>query len=848
MKKILKKASLGRLGVRELSGDMQDPESSDLSKYRMVDVALPHEGKEDSAQTGHVVLAQAETEFASDAGSGAAATPAGAAATSAAASSGATAAGAASAPVAAATSASLVGGFSAVTYGIAAVGVGVVAIAAGKSKSSSSSSPATPSVSDTADNLAPGGVANTTLIASGMNVTVTTPATLAQLAAIDSANGSGSVSCAAVKDTLANLVANTGGYVQATTNVTIADSAANLLNAATVAESDMIARAVALNVSGATVADVAALQALNATATLTYGVSDTSTLLLAELANVASTLLSSASSVVVVVDSNPLSVADALALLGSNASVSMGSYSISDTAANLLQSNATSMLAGAVVTGGLTAAIFMQDSPTNLTAAQAKTLRGLNASLDLSQGYGIADNSTNLLAAVNAGGADAVAVSGAAWGVVVSDAPALSLANAVALLSSNTSSSAVTMTYSITDTAAALLGTLTAQQTSALSNATSVAVTSASNLTLAEYDALQVLNPSVTYSGGYSISDSVANLLPGHAALAGANGVAVTGTPVLSAADATVLNGLNASVTMTFSLSDTAANLLLISPAVAAAATGIAVSDATVGNPLVTTVADAVALDGLNASVTMSYHISDTATNLATGLTTALPVMQAAGVIDIAGGALVVNGTSAQTTNLGTLMAFNGDGTLTLGGGNNAAYTVNLGLSGVTSVILDGTGTHNVTGSNAVAETFVLQGSGGAALVAGTGGGDTIQLSAGYANLNLAQFGGSGIEKIDLSVDAGVNSVTLTAADVFLLGSNLVDAADGTTPTLVINGNGSDVANIVAAGFALQGAQNAFDATGAAGAGYDKYTATYTDAQSVAHLVEVLLQSGVVAA
>ncbi|MDO8810700.1 MAG: FecR domain-containing protein, partial [Gallionella sp.] len=64
------------------------------------------------------------------------------------------------------------------------------------------------------------------LVTSGTNVTVTDAATMAQLATIDGANGAGTLTYAAVSDTVANLNNNTGGYLTGAVNVTVSDTVA----------------------------------------------------------------------------------------------------------------------------------------------------------------------------------------------------------------------------------------------------------------------------------------------------------------------------------------------------------------------------------------------------------------------------------------------------------------------------------------------------------------------------------------------------------------------------------------------------------------------------------------------
>ena len=62
-------------------------------------------------------------------------------------------------------------------------------------------------------------------VASGKNVTVTNAATIAQLTAIDAANGGGTLTYTDVSDAAATLNTNTGSYVASGTNVTVTNAA-----------------------------------------------------------------------------------------------------------------------------------------------------------------------------------------------------------------------------------------------------------------------------------------------------------------------------------------------------------------------------------------------------------------------------------------------------------------------------------------------------------------------------------------------------------------------------------------------------------------------------------------------
>ena len=101
-------------------------------------------------------------------------------------------------------------------------------------------------------------------------------------------------------------------------------------------------------------------------------------------------------------------------------------------------------------------------------------------------------------------------------------------------------------------------------------------------------------------------------------------------------------------------------------------------------------------------------------------------------------------------------------------------------------------------------------------------------------------------ETIDLATNPAANTVILTAGELFAMGSHFVDMTTG-AQTMVINGGANDTASITAGGFVLQGAANSYTATGAVGAGYSQYTATFTDIAG-AHLVELLIQSGMAVA
>ncbi|MBF0426223.1 MAG: FecR domain-containing protein, partial [Magnetococcales bacterium] len=118
-------------------------------------------------------------------------------------------------------------------------------------------------------------------------ITVTDTATLSQLAAIDAAKGSGSLTVTSISDTLANLEGNAGGFVSGTVNVTVVDQATvaqldalHAMTSGTITATDIIDTAAELagnassyigNHTNVTITDTASLAQLEAIHNLTSG-------------------------------------------------------------------------------------------------------------------------------------------------------------------------------------------------------------------------------------------------------------------------------------------------------------------------------------------------------------------------------------------------------------------------------------------------------------------------------------------------------------------------------------------------------------------------------------------------
>ncbi|OGT07851.1 MAG: hypothetical protein A3J49_16235 [Gallionellales bacterium RIFCSPHIGHO2_02_FULL_57_16] len=210
---------------------------------------------------------------------------------------------------------------------------------------------------DTVTNLAPTGVASVH-IGNGSNVTVTDAASIAQLTAIDGANGAGILAYIAVSDLAATLATNTGGYVAAGKNVTVTDAAS--------------------------IAQLAAIDTINTTGIVTAtAVSDTA----AALAGNAGGYVAAGTNVTV---TDAASIAQLVAIDTANVAGTLTYASIADTTANL-----TANTNGYVASG------------TNVTVTDAASIAQLTT-IDTANTTGtlvyttVGDTATNLIA--NTGG------------------------------------------------------------------------------------------------------------------------------------------------------------------------------------------------------------------------------------------------------------------------------------------------------------------------------------------------------------------------------------------------------------------------------------------------------------
>lgn len=681
------------------------------------------------------------------------------------------------------------------------------------------------SISDIAANLSPNGIPSI-YITPGVAVTVTDAVSLAELAALDAANGTAAVSYTALVDTQANLTANgllaagAGGYIQAGTSMTVTDVAtvaqlvnldgkngtgtvtANIItdtvtNIVTTNGMSYIATGTAVtldevNGPAPTIAQLAAIDNANGTGALNYiSVADTAANL-STVAGVASNYIVAGTNVTIndATLNTAASIAQLTAIDAANGAGLLTHTGVQDTITNLSALAATPYL-----TGGINVKVTDAASIAQLAGLDALTGRQTVATA-------ISDIAANLAPANTP-------VAHITSGVTVNVTDAVSIAELAAIDAAN-GAAAVTCT-TIVDTYANLAANaLLAAGAGGYINGSNVnlqVLNDGSLISAQQLFALDQANGSGSVSAA-SITDTAANLAPAGVASAYiAQGASVDVTSAASIAQlaaidvANNVNGTPAGVLTYTAVSDTIANLepsgivsSYITPGVAVTVTGTA------------NVAQLTALDAATVTTTaIATSISDTAANLAPG-----------GLVNshiTTGAAVSVNVTDAiNYSELANITALNGGGAVTY-----------------SAVILD-------------AGTFA----GALALNPGAGASDSIQLSAAYSTIDFSQFNGTTqpvmqhFEKLDMATDTGANTVTLKAADLFAIHSDLLDA---TRSVLVISGTGVDTANITAGGFALQA--GTFDATGAANAsgGYNKYFAS--DAQN--HLLEVLLQQGVVA-
>lgn len=673
-------------------------------------------------------------------------------------------------------------------------------------------------ITDTAANLFPGGVISA-YIQPGVTVTVTGAISFANLSLIDAANGAAAVTYGGISGTLSEINSNLGNLVGVAVTVTdavgmldlwsiegatgvapvatsITDTVANLAG-----YSQYITSGVNITVTDAiTVAALGVIDAANGAGTLTYSLSDTQ----ANLSGNA--YIKSGVAVTVTSDATvaQLNVHDT-----ANGAASVTATSITDTAANLA--------AGlAFVTGGVAVNVTG-----TISLASLQTIDGANGGGALN--YSAVSGTLTQINDVTLG---AYVVSGVT--VTVTDAVSLADLSAIQAITG-----VQPVATTLVDTAANLApgGVASGYVTSG----TAVTVSDAISI-----DALAALDAAngVGVVTASAISDVAAKLAPAGVASSYIKaGVAVTVTDTISAAYLTAIDTANGVGALAYS--GITGTLAQVTPYVASNVT-VTVTDAV-------TVTNLSTIQATSVIKPVATIISDTSANL---------------VQDLIGGGTnyVTNGVAVTVTdaitlaNLTSIDTANGGASVTISSMTDTAGQLAIARN---TLNLDGVAL-TVTDAIALSEFVALDVANGTALVIlgsasginGTAGAaDSLQLSPSLNTIDLGVYNQSGqptlsgFEIFDMSTDTSANVVKLTAAGLFLQASNFFDATTG-YQTVVINGGSNDtVYRPAASDWAMQGAANSFDVSGAAGAGYSQYFVTYTGTGAV---MEVLIQNGVV--
>jgi hypothetical protein len=739
------------------------------------------------------------------------------------------------------------------------------------------------SITDTAANLVSGGVVSP-FITSGVAVAVTDSISLADLAALDLANGAGALGYVGVRGTLSELNASmaANGYLdpnnpaavgvaiivsntvsmadlfnfEVNTGVaplatTIADTAANLSG-----YSQYITSGVNVTVTDViTVAGLALIDAANGTGTLSYSLADTQ----ANLS--ASTYVNTGVAVAVTGDAT---IAQLSAFNAANGAATVTATSITDTASNLAPGGVVSSFITSGVAVNVTGTIPLTDL----------------AAIDVANGVGalaytgVSGTLAQITASMGAGGYVAA-------GVAVTVTDAVSLADLSGI-------QAVIGVQPVATSIADIAGNLIPGGVASAYITDGVVVTVTDSITVDDLVVIDTANGAASVAAS-AIADVAAKLVSGGVVSSYINtGVAVNVTDTISVSDLIAIDNANGTAALTYA--GITGTLSQVTPFVANGVT-VTVTDAVTVQNLV----DIQAITGIKPVAT---SVADTATNLLSdglgGSTNYVVVGVAVAVTDTisiadlvtidttngGAGVTVVSLTdtaaqllAARTTYISTGVVLTVTDAITisdltvLDNANNGAAGVtltsiadtaaNLAPGEVPSAYIVAGVPVAVTDSITLTSLSALDTANGSATVsyAGiantsgtTGSSDVLQFSSALNAIDFVAFNQSGqpalqgFEIFDMATDTGANNVTLTAASMFLQTSNLSNAT--AEQVLTVSGGANDSVTLSAGGFVSQGAANSFNADGTAGTGYNKYVATYTDATS--HSLEVLVQTGVV--
>jgi hypothetical protein len=457
-----------------------------------------------------------------------------------------------------------------------------------------------------------------------------------------------------------------GANVTITNHYTISDTAAAVDGALT-SHLSVLEGATAITTNGSnaltlTVAQADGLHTASVAITHGYDLLDSETAILAAI-NGSDPVISGASAIATNnVGSLALDVTDAEALRGALVTITNG-YTISDSAAAV-----DAALSGYLPVLESATAITTNDSNALiLTVAQADGLH--TASVAITHGYDLLDSETTILAAIN--GSDPVISGASAIATNNVGSLALDVTDAEALRGHNVT---ITNHYTISDTAAAVDGAL-ASHLSVLEGATAITTNDSNALTLNVSQAEGLA--SVTITNGYTISDTAAAVdgaLASHlSALEGASSITTSDTDALTLTVAQaygLLDTHNVTITNGYGLSDSAGDFFTTSTGSTLNASATAVLGAhTAVTVTGATIAQVEAIKTVDTSGTVSYSISDAASDLFVSNTTDFQ----SGALAVAEGATHLTITNATCAQIAALEAVPNNGLVV---GSNFSYTL----------------------------------------------------------------------------------------------------------------------------------------------------------------------------
>jgi len=574
---------------------------------------------------------------------------------------------------------------------------------------------------------------NAVNFATNITVTGSTGLSKADAQTLINATNSGSTTIAKVVDTVANLAAMTKGSNDTITSIVI-DPTQN---------------------SGATVAQVTTLKGLSGS--VTYALEDTAANLAASAYLDGATASGTHKAILVtgVAKVSESAIIDAAAPNDANTQ-----FDIADTADAILGAS-TSLL-----DKDATAKVVVNSA--TVTAAQATSLRTLDTSdtnitiaaseVATAGVFTISDTAANLLLSANAG---AVAAS---TDVRVSD-PSITVATASSIVAVATGD-ASRPTYNLSDTYSNLFannsGTL-------VTDATDVTI---SNLISASQAANAYSNFGAGAGGGgvgrlvYSVQDSASNVA-GATATAISAATSVTVNTAATVAQAGKLSEFS-NISGGYTISDTAANIQTALDTVNAANAGdrgtlqkavsITVTDMATVNQVVGVAA--TENRGLASLTNITYSIADTGTSLVAGLSGAGSAGVArATTLNLSSGADISVSDATTLTALSNFKGYDHDSNAATVGQYYIGDTASAVLGGNASVIAGAT-TVTVTGTSS-ADTIDFSTFGRGVTINGGGGADFI-FGTNYADVIS---GGTGADTIDLGADTAADTVKVAAAD-----------------------------------------------------------------------------------